>query len=185
MKKVHFLAVAVIFCLGMVLLSCASIPPAETREADNTTAKVYFIMPNKGITFSGGGLSFGNKFNIWDSDTFISTIGKREFLMLNFKAGTHFFMASGGNWYIVQAELAAGKSYFFEVITLPGFRTASVALKSIDPNDPELDKYLDVSKEVSPTGKVSESMVKEAAKELSEARGGSQNIDVVPASKGR
>jgi len=179
MRKMSFLLIAVMLLGGMVLLSCASIPPAEPLGADNTTAKVYFIMPNSGVTLTGGGLTFGTQFVLWDSDTFISNIGSKDCLVFNLKAGTHYLMASGSNWYIVQAQLVAGRSYYFEVITLPGYSRPSVRLKYLEPRSSEVEKYLKETKVISPMGKVSNGMVQEAQRQLAAAKSGSQNIDVV------
>jgi len=179
MRKTSLLLIVAALLGGMVFLSCGGIPPAETLGADRTTAKVYFFMPNAGVTITSGGLSFGSQFVLWDSDTFISNIKSKDCLVFNFKAGTHYFMAQGGNWYIVEAQLAAGKTYYFEVITLPGFRAPSVQLKNLAPNDPDVEKFLKETNVISPKGKVSSGYVKEAQRQLAAARGGSQTIDVV------
>ena len=173
MKRMNYLFVAVVVYLGVILLSCGTIPPAEIQGESNNTAKVYFIMPGSGTTISGfGSLTLGTKFTLWDSDTFISYIGGKDFLILNFEAGPHFFMASGGNWSIVKAELAAGKSYFFKLTTLPGFSKPNVVLESLDPNNPEIQNYLESSKEITPNGKVSSSLIKKATEELSAVQNG-------------
>jgi len=179
MRKTSLLLIAAALLGGMVFLSCGGIPPAEALGADNTTAKVYFIMPNSGVTVTGGGLTFGTQFVLWDSDTFISNIGSKDCLAFNFKAGTHYFMASGSNWYIVQANLVAGRSYYFEVITLPGYSRPSVRLKYLEPRDPDVEKFLKETKVIAPMGKVSNGMIKTAQEKLAEAKSGSQNIDIV------
>ena len=183
-KSCRLIIIAGVIILGMGLLGCAGIPPAPTLGPDSNTAKVYFVMPGGGVTITGGGLSLNAQFTLWDSDTFISNIGRKENLMFYMTAGTHYLMASGGNWWIIEADLAAGKSYYFEVITLPGFSRPSVRLRFIEPGDPELDKYMNDTKEISPKGSVAESMIQEAAKKLNDARGGSQNIDKVTADQG-
>ena|GEM_PF-2846452 len=185
MKKLcWFTIIAVLFFLGMSLSGCATVQPAPPVEQDNTTAKVYFIMTGNGAMITGGGIALNTQFWLWDSDTFISNIGGKEYLMVNMKAGTHYIMASGGNWWIVEADLAAGKSYFFEVITMPGFSRPSARLRLIEPGDPELDQYFKDTKEISLKGKATESMVKQAAEKLKNAQGGSQNIDKVYANQG-
>ena len=186
MKKLYwFTIIAVLFFLGMSLSGCATVQPAPPVEQDNTTAKVYFIMPGSGVTVVGmGSIAVNTQFSLWDSDTFISNIGRKEYLMVNMKAGTHYLMASGGNWWIIEADLAAGKSYYFEVITMPGFSRPSARLRFIEPGDPELEQYLKDTNEISPKGKASDSMVKNAAEKLKNAQGGSQNIDKVYANQG-
>jgi hypothetical protein len=173
------------FILVLILSACGTIPPAPLLEKGDDTATVYFIMGGSGVTFTGGGLTFGNEFSLWDSNTFLSNIGGKEFLVMYFKAGSYYFMAHGDNWYISKAELAAGRTYFYEVNTLPGFSRPNAMLTIMEPNDPEIDEVLKKCKELAPKGKVTESMVKEAGEKLAEAQGGSENIDVVTADKGR
>lgn len=185
MRKITgFVIVAGMLSLGIALLGCSSVPPAETLEPDDTTATVYFVMPGSGVTFTGGGLTVGTQFSLWDSDMFLSNIGGRECLMLHVRAGTHYFMAGSNNWWIVEADLAPGKAYYFEVITMPGFSSPTVRLRFIEPDDPELEGYIKSTKKISPKGKVSESMVKTAGEKIDAAKGGSEDIDKVTADKG-
>jgi hypothetical protein len=153
-------------------------------DPSNQTATVYFMLGNT-VVPTANGLTLGAQLILWDSDTFLSMLGGHEYVVLNFPAGTRYFMASSENWYIVQAELAAGKTYFFDVTALPGFRQPMALLKIMEPNHPDIEKWLKDYKEISPKGKVSESLVTQAGKKLDEARGGSENIDVAPASMGR
>ena len=188
MRKMCFFMVAVVFCLGIMVSGCASagVMPAETRAADDTTATVYFMMPGSGVTMSGfGSLTVGTQFSLWKDDTFLSNIGGKEYVVFHFEEGTHFFTASGENYYTVQAELAAGKSYYIELITLPGFNRPNVGVKSLNPEDPEIENYLKNSKEIKPKGKVTDSMVKKVGETLSNAKAGSQNIDIISADRGR
>jgi hypothetical protein len=171
--------------LVTVLFACGSIPPAPLVEKSAQTATVYFMLGNTVIPTVTGGLTIGTQHTLWDSETFISMLGGHEYVVFNFPAGTHYFMASCENWYIVKAELAAGKTYYFDVSTLPGVRQANVLLKIIEPGSPDIEKFLKDYKEISPKGKITESLVKEAGKKLGEALGGSEKIDVVPASMGR
>ena len=185
MKRMRFFSVAVFVYLGVVLLSCASVQPAPPREADNTTAKVYFFMPNSGVTVTAsGGLNLGTQFSVWDSETFLTYIGGWQYVALNFEAGTHFFMAVGESWHIMQAELTAGKTYFYKLNTIPGFRNPNVALEPLDPNDPEIENYLEKCKEIQPKGKIAAGMVNQATQKLNDAKSKGQ-IEVVPADKGK
>jgi len=186
MRKItSFLIVAGMLALGMALLGCGSVPPAETLGPDATTATVYFIMPGSGVTMTGwGSLTVGTQFSLWDSDMFLSNIGSKEYLMFYMKAGTHYFMASGENWYVVEADLAPGKTYYFEVATLPGFSRPNALLKFIEPGDPELDKFLQSSKMISPKGKTSDSIIRTAGERSEEAKSGSHDVVKVTADKG-
>ena len=186
MKKYSILMlIAAALLLGTLLPGCASIPPAEPIEASFITAKVFFIMPNTGVTvtagnfFRGPAINVGTQFALWNGDTYLTSIGGREYVALNFPAGTHYFMASGNNWYVVQAELQAGHDYYLEVITLPGFSSPMVRLKYLEPDDPEVAEFLRKSKEITPKGKTSESMIQEARKQLNAAME-EQNIDRIP-----
>ena len=185
MTKKSLLLVPAVFILSMVLSGCAGIPPAEVLEPSESTAAVYFIMGSSGVTLTGGGLTFGSQFSLWNSDTFLSNIGGKEYLVLNFKAGTHYFIASGDNWYISQAELAPGKTYYYEITMLPGFNRPNAMLHILDPDDPEIDELLKKCKEISPKGSTSDSYIQLAGRKLNEAINGSETIDFVPASKGR
>jgi ABC-type glycerol-3-phosphate transport system substrate-binding protein len=171
--------------LVTVLFGCGSIPPAPLMEKSAQTATVFFMLGNTVTVTATGGLTLGTQHTLWDSDTFLSMLGQREYVALNFPAGTHYFMASCENWYIVKAELAAGRTYYFDVTTVPGVRQANVVLKIIEPGSGDIEKFLKDYKEVSPKGKTAEAVVKEARKKLDDALGGSENVDVVPASMGR
>lgn len=183
MRKItRFGIIAGMLFLGIALLGCGSIPPAETLEPDSTTATVYFIMPGSGVTITAGAIAVNTQFSLWDGDTFLSNIGSRECLVFHMRAGTHYFIASGSNWWVVETDLAAGKTYYFEVITLPGYSSPNARLKFIEPGDPDLEKFLQSSRTISPKGKVTESMVNAAARESEAARSG--NVDRVTADKG-
>ncbi|MCL1836517.1 MAG: hypothetical protein FWG46_03100 [Treponema sp.] len=185
MAQKKLLTIAAILIFGMVLFGCAGIPPAEVLEPSERTATVYFMMGSPGVTLTGGGLTFGAQFSLWNGDTFLSNIGGKEYLVLNFLAGNQYFMASGDNWYISQAELAPGKTYFYEITMLPGYNRPNALLHIMDPDDPEIDDLLKKCKEISPKGSTSESYIQLAGRKLNEAINGSENIDFVPASKGR
>jgi hypothetical protein len=185
MKKKNVLMMMTGFVLVLILSSCASIPPASPLEKGSDTATVYFILSGTTVTLTGGGLTFGAEFYLWDSDTFISSIGGKEYIAVNFKAGNHNLMASGDNWYITDTELAPGKTYFFELTAVPGYRNPNVLLHLMEQSDSEIEAILAKCKEISPKGKVTESMVKDAGKKLDEAKGGSEKIDVITADKGR
>jgi hypothetical protein len=181
-RKVLMMTVGL--ALVSVLFACATISPAPLVEKSAQTATVYFMLGNTVIPTVMGGLTIGTQHILWDSDTFISLLGGHEYVVFNFPAGTHYFMASCENWYIVKAELAAGRTYYFDVTTLPGIRQAMAQLRIIEPGSGDIEKNLKDYKEISPKGKVTESAVKDAGKELAEAIAGGK-IDVVPASMGR
>ena len=180
-KTAFFLVIAGILSLGIVLGSCASIPPAEQMGPGNDTAKVYFIMPS-GVTVTGfGSLTVGTQFSLWNGDTFLSNIGGKEYLIFNFKAGmTHYIMAYGNEIFVVKADLTAGKTYYLKVVTLPGFRSPHVILEELNVNDPELNELLkDKCKEITPKGKVSDSMVKRVVEELALVQTNPGEIDLI------
>ena len=179
-KAVVFLIVLGIFSVGMILTGCGTIPPAEVLPPGSNTAKVYFIMPS-GVTVTGfGAITVGINFSLWYSDTFLSYISGRDYLVLNFPAGVNFISALGNNVSIVKANLVAGKNYYLRVTTLPGFNTPHVMLSLIDPQDPVLDELIDKDcKEITPNGKVSEDMVEKVAKALADAQNDPEKIDLV------
>ena len=185
-KRSVFIGTALLY-LVMVFIGCATVMPAERLEAGANTAKVYFIMPESTVTVTGfGAVTLGTKFFLWDNDKFISNIGSRDYFVSNFEAGIHYFMATAGdNWYIVKADLAAGKSYYIRVLSRPGFRTATAVLELIEPNNPELPGFLEKSREITPQGKAPKSMAEKAVKELELSSSGQQNVDFIPADKGK
>jgi len=176
-----FLIIAGVFSFGIVFTGCAGIPPAEAMGPDSSTAKVYFIMPS-GVTVTGfGSLTVGTQFSLWNGDTFLSNIGGKEYLVYYFKAGmTHHIMAYGNEIFVAKADLTAGKTYYLKVVTLPGFRTPHVIFEELDVNSPDLDEYLkDKCKEISPKGKVSDSMVKRVVEKLALVAKDPEEIDMV------
>jgi hypothetical protein len=179
MKKLPLYMVILTVLIGIALSGCASEPPAEQMPATNTTAKVFFIMPNSGVTITGGGLAFGTRFRLWDSDKYLSSIGRREYVMFNMNAGRHYIMANGGNWYTVEANLTAGESYYFEIITLPGFGSPNVRIKYLPKGDPDIDKFFKDCKEIAPRDNIAPSMIQKAAEKLKSALA-NEKIDVVP-----
>jgi hypothetical protein len=185
MLKKKLLVVLAALVLGMVVLGCASIPPAPVMPKTAETATVYFIMGSPGVTLTGGGLTLGAQFSLWDGDTFLSNIGGKEFLVLNFTPGNHYFTAQGDNSYISQAELAAGKTYYYEITMLPGFSRPNALLHIMEPYDPEIDDLLKKCKEITPKGKTADGYIKMVSDNLAKAIAGSENIDFVPADKGR
>jgi len=179
MRKVaRFSIGAVIISFATLLAGCGSIPAAEVLEPYNDTAKVYFIMPT-GETFAGRGLSPDNQFQLWNEGTFLSNIGRKEILTLNLIEGTYLIMAEGGVYYIVQATLTAGETYYFKVVALPGFNRPFVKLELMDANDPELEKYMRDFKKIVPKGKVSASLVRNACKKVADALNDPNEIDLI------
>jgi len=184
--------------LGIALLSCASVLPAQTIEPDNTTAAVYFIYHGSGVTMTGGAVYLGTLFSLWDNDTFLSNIYSREYLMLNLKAGTRFIMAlsnnagliddmvmdSSSDLWLFEADLAPGKTYYFEIIALPGGNSPIPQLKVIEPGNSEIERYLKSCEQISPKGKVTDSMVKRAGKKVNAAKGGTLFYNRVSADRG-
>jgi len=179
-KTSIFLIFAGIFSMVMVLTSCASIPPAERMAPDADTARVYFIMTS-GVTVTGfGAVTVGTQFTLWNGDTFLSNIGGSQYLVFNFKAGPNTIMAQGNNFFVIDANLTAGNTYYFRVITLPGFSRPHVRIVQLGADDPDLDRYLkNDCKEIVPKGKVSDSMVAQAAKKLTEIRNDPEKINLV------
>ena len=185
MKKITiFCVIVTVFMLGAGLLGCSSIPPAELIPADRTTATVYFIMANSGTTMAFTSIQMGTQFSLWDGDTYLSNIKGNHYVKLNFKAGTHYFMATSHGtfsiWDIVRADLEAGRTYYLSIITLPGFGGANVRIDYIEPGDPLLPGYLNDCTETPPFGGTNESYIAEAAKKLETALQNPQNITRVP-----
>ena len=183
-KTTFFCVIAAALLLGTGFLGCSSIPPAELIPADNTTATVYFIMANPGVTVTLTGIQMGTQFSLWDGDTYLSNIKGNTYIKLNFRAGTHYFMSTSHNtlsiWDIVRADLEAGESYYLSVVTLPGPSGANVRFNYIDPRDPLLPGYLNDCTETAPFGSTTKDYTDEAGRKLASALRNPQNINRIP-----
>jgi hypothetical protein len=91
-------------------------------------------------------------------------------------------MARGANWDIVKVEARAGRTYYLKTTDLPGFTEPSVKLEPVDPKDPELQTWLNNSKEFLPGDKANERMLFEAQKELEEIETGKAQVKPFPVS---
>lgn len=51
-------------------------------------------------------------FDIWDGEKFIGALAGKTYFQYEADPGEHLFVAKGGNWSFVKANLQAGKRYY-------------------------------------------------------------------------
>jgi hypothetical protein len=173
------------FSLGLLLImtGCAGINPATTVRTANT-ATVYIIQPSSIVNVSfGWGVNFSKVgFQLWDNDTWIGLIYSKSYIVHHVEPGTHYFMARGGNWDIVKVEAEAGKTYYLKTTDLPGFSTPSVKLEPVNPNDPDLQTWLNNSKKAQPKNKANKRALSDAQKQLEASKAGQGELKLFPVS---
>jgi hypothetical protein len=183
-RKIPFTFVLVILIVLLAVSCGGTIAPAVT-EKSNTTATVYIIQPSSTVTFTGfGSLTAGSKFQVWDNDTWLGLIGSKSYIVYYASPGTHYFMLRGENWDIVRANLRAGRTYYLKTTDTPGFTGARVVVEPVDPKNPDLQKWLDDSKQIKPTQKASEALKKDATTALENAKTGKASVKDMPSGWG-
>jgi hypothetical protein len=90
-------------------------------------------------------------------------------------------MVRGENWDIVRANLRAGRTYYLKTTDTPGFTGARVIFEPVDPKNPDLQKWLDDGKQITPKDKADEAMVQDASKALENAKSGKAGVKDMPA----
>lgn len=185
--------------LVLALLGCSTIPSAPPLEKNANTATVYFFMGAETIYLIGSPRAA--VFTLWDSDTFISNIRRGQYLAANFQAGTHYFMSSDNTgshagalgqseWNTSKIELEPGKTYFYYLKPQSG-SLPYATFHIMKPNDPEIDNILRSYNEITPMGKTTKGVAKQATKHLKiakenlEANFFAYNVGVVPPGMGR
>ncbi|MDR2072606.1 MAG: DUF2846 domain-containing protein [Spirochaetaceae bacterium] len=168
-----------------LITGCVStgIDPAVTARAADT-ATIYIIQPTSSVNLSfTGGLTLSKaNFQLWDNDTWLGYISSKNYIVYYAKPGTHYFMAKAANWDVVKVEVRAGKTYYLKTTDLPGFNAPSVKLEPVNPTDPELQSWLDGSKEIIPKNKASAYMLTEAQTILQRVKNGEAEFKPFPVS---
>jgi hypothetical protein len=140
------------------------------------------MQPSSTANLVFGALAVGTKFQLWDNDTWLGLIGSNDYIVYYAAPGIHYFMVRGQNWSIVKADLLPGKTYYLRTIDVPGFFNVSVKMEPVDPQNPELQGWIDGSKEIVPKGKAGKSMVSAAKEALEKAQSGVAESREFPAS---
>ncbi|MDR2313110.1 MAG: hypothetical protein LBE02_01085 [Spirochaetaceae bacterium] len=178
------------FFLGVAALmtGCVSTgvdPAVSTKTAE--TATVYIIQPSAAVnvsftTFTSGLNISKVQLQLWDNDTWLGYISSKNYIVYYAKPGTHYFMAKAANWDVVKVEVRAGKTYYLKTTDLPGFSEPSVKLEPVDPKDPDLQSWLDGSKEIVPKARANPYMLTEAQKTLEKVKSGGGEFKPFPVS---
>ena len=137
--------------LIMILLNgCASQIMILSNPVDsisNNKALVTFL-PSKWVAVShnqfgpfGGGRQYNAslELDIWDNENFIGALTAKTYFQYVADPGEHLFIARGGNWSFVKANLQSGKKYYVILTTYPvPFRGQIVNLQPVKSEDREL-----------------------------------------------
>jgi len=132
----------VLLCLLFVVLPCGCgskimIPASQVGSVNQDKALVTFMMwqrvPNMGPTFKF-------EFDIWDGEKFIGALTTQKYFQYMADPGEHLFVARGGNWSFVKANLQAGKKYyvFLNIPPRPFRASHGVSLQPVKREDKEL-----------------------------------------------
>ena len=182
MKKIVFGIMGLMLAVGLFLIGCSSVQPAVTIQEDENTAKVYFVRGG-GVDFQASGsiggipVPRGIRIALLNDGNFLSEIGRNEYLVYNFKEGTHYFTGFGFDWYFAEVELAAGNTYFIEIYTRPDpFNNTNVLMRTYDLGETRLKRDF---KEISPKGKMKSSRLEEGREKLEAAKNGFYSVSKI------
>ncbi|MEJ2542431.1 MAG: hypothetical protein P8Y99_00015 [Calditrichaceae bacterium] len=128
--KTKFLIIGLI---SVLMIGCAapnmkfSVPSTATIDQPEDKALVYFIRPS----------NLGYKINaaIYDDENFIGFVPYNQKLPYFAEPGTHLFMVVSEAADFINAELAAGKTYYIKVIPRMGMWRARFSLGAITKED--------------------------------------------------
>lgn len=142
MNRVKVLLISILG--SMIFYGCASqimVPASQPEAVDNDKALVTFIMLSNYLTNSG---SYGAsitpiEYDLWDGGTFIGALSKDTSIQLAADQGDHLFIARGGNWSFVKADLRPGRKYYLFLNVYPRFwGPHGVYLQPVKAEDKEL-----------------------------------------------
>ena len=128
----------------VVLTGCASqimVPASPIETPDNDKALVTFLMLSSMLTNTG---SYGQsitpiEYDIWDGEKFIGALSKDTYIQYEAEQGEHLFIARGGNWSFVKANIQTGKNYYLYLNVYPRlFGPWGVYLQPVKEKDKEL-----------------------------------------------
>ncbi|MCE5265393.1 MAG: hypothetical protein LLG97_17905 [Deltaproteobacteria bacterium] len=148
---------SVILLILSMLYGCASkimIPASPVTSPNNEKALVTFLMSSSWQNHAGRRSGPPEEFDIWDSEKFIGALSINTYFQYVADPGEHLFVARGGNWSFVKADLRSGKRYYVFLNAYPMFfRRDGVILQPVTVGDKaliaEVPWYLDNLKPVS------------------------------------
>lgn len=92
-------------CYGNKIMTSASSPGTFNNDKALVTFIMRYHMVNPFPTFQFW-------FDIWDGEKFIGALAGKTYFQYEADPGEHLFVAKGGNWSFVKANLQAGKRYY-------------------------------------------------------------------------
>lgn len=144
--------ILIIACLSM-LAGCAS----SHMTVINDSPKKLTPAPEKSLVIFARTTAFGGAIQatLYDNDEYIGTISANTKIAYQASPGKHMFMVIGESADFMEADLAAGKTYYAGVIVRPGIWKARF---SFHPNngqvsDEELKNWISGTKLVEPNDK--------------------------------
>lgn len=133
---------SVILLIIIMLYGCGSkimIPASPITSTDNEKALVTFLMSSSWQKHIGRQSNPPEEFDIWDSEKFIGALSLNTYFQYAVDPGEHLFVARGGTWSFVKANMRSGKRYFVFLNTHPmPFRRNGVVLQPVKVGDKEL-----------------------------------------------
>jgi hypothetical protein len=86
-------------------------------------------------------LGFAIKFGVWDGETFMGISKSRTAVQYLAKPGEHTILARAENWYVIKANLEAGKTYSLLAAPMMGAMKARVRVDVLKPGDPNIAEW--------------------------------------------
>ena len=111
MKKYRRIAIiTVMLTVFLLIVGCAG----KSGYMMVTAAPVAGPAPDKALVYvmRPSGIGLAVNFQIWDSDHFVGLSQAKSYFAYECAPGTHLFIGIAENKVAIQADLAAGKSYY-------------------------------------------------------------------------
>jgi hypothetical protein len=130
-------------------------PSSQIKLVNTDKVLVTFLMSSTLTDFGSSGQSLSPvEFDIWERDKFIGALSKKTYIQIITDPGEHLFIARGGNWSFLKANLDSGKKYYIFVNLYPSFwGRHGVAFQPVRIGDKELvaaiPQYMDDLKPIS------------------------------------
>jgi len=140
-----FILLASLIILGGCASTHMNVVPDYKRVSKPATGKalVYFVRPS----------SFGGAIQsaVYDGDSYIGTVSANTHMVYHAVPGKHMFMIIGENADFMSADLAAGKTYYAQIVARMGFWKARFSLvpSNGQHKQSQRDKWIKSTRQVS------------------------------------
>ncbi|MBW2365122.1 MAG: hypothetical protein JRF25_08675 [Deltaproteobacteria bacterium] len=134
--------------------------PIDSLPSDKSV--VYFMRPS--------GMGFAINFQIWDGDHFIGLSQAKSYFAYVCDPGKHLFMGFAENKVAVDADLAAGKTYYIGTAVRMGAWKARMLFTPVVRGSELWNKVEDYKKNLSLISSIPEETMKWEAKKKAEAQ---------------